>query len=57
MHAVALTNFGELTGNVAMAYTMPDDARFIVAGLSIEYVKKAYGEVTGESHRPAPTYA
>jgi len=57
VHAVALTNLAELTGNVAMAYSMPDDARFIVAGLSIEYLKKARGEITGEAHCPVPTNA
>ena len=54
VHAVALTNLAELTGNVAMAYSMPDDARFIVAGLSIEYLKKARGPITGESECPIP---
>lgn len=46
IHAVALVNLAELTGNVAVAYSLPDDARFIVAGLSIEYVKKARGRIT-----------
>jgi uncharacterized protein (TIGR00369 family) len=47
IHAIALCNLAELTGNVAVAYSLPDDARFIVAGLSIEYVKKARGTITG----------
>jgi uncharacterized protein (TIGR00369 family) len=54
IHAVALVNLAELTGNVAMAYSLPDDARFIVAGLSIDYLKKARGDITGESHCPVP---
>lgn len=54
IHAVALANLAELTGNVAMAYSMPDEARFIVAGLSIDYLKKARGTITGESHCPLP---
>jgi uncharacterized protein (TIGR00369 family) len=57
VHAVALTNLAELTGNIAMAYSLPSDARFIVAGLSIEYLKKARGEITGEAHCPVPTSA
>ena len=47
VHAVALVNLAELTGNVALAYSMPNDARFIVAGLEIEYIKKARGAITG----------
>jgi acyl-coenzyme A thioesterase PaaI-like protein len=47
IHAVALANLVELTGNVAVAYSIPDDARFIVAGMSVDYVKKARGTITG----------
>jgi uncharacterized protein (TIGR00369 family) len=52
IHAVALANLIELTGNVAVAYTLPDDARFIVAGMSVEYLKKARGTVTGTATCP-----
>lgn len=54
VHAVALVNLAELTGNSAVAYTLPDDARFIVAGLSIDYVKKARGTITATSECPVP---
>lgn len=47
VHAIALANLAELAGNVALAYSLPDDARFIVAGLSIEYLKKARGTIRG----------
>jgi uncharacterized protein (TIGR00369 family) len=45
IHAIALANLAELTGNLALAYSLPDDARFIVTGLSIEYTKKARGRI------------
>jgi acyl-coenzyme A thioesterase PaaI-like protein len=54
VHAVALVNLAEVTGNAALAYSLPDDARFIVAGLSIEYVKKARGTITATSDCPVP---
>ena len=54
IHAVALVNLAELCGNVALAYSLPDDARFIVAGLSIDYVKKARGTIRAVSDCPVP---
>jgi uncharacterized protein (TIGR00369 family) len=54
VHAIALANLAELTGNVAVAYTLPDDARFIVAGMSIEYLKKARGTLTATSRPNIP---
>jgi acyl-coenzyme A thioesterase PaaI-like protein len=55
VHAIALCNLAELAGNVGVAYSLPDDARFIVSGLSIEYVKKARGTITATSESPVPT--
>ena len=52
VHAVALANLVELTGNMALAYSLPDDARFIVAGMRLDYVKKARGTITGECRIP-----
>jgi acyl-coenzyme A thioesterase PaaI-like protein len=54
VHAVALANLAEVTGNLALSYGLPDDARFIVAGLSIEYVKKARGTIRAVSECPVP---
>ncbi len=55
VHAVALANLAELTGNVALAYSLPDDGRFIVAGMDLKYVKKARGTITGTSDCPVPS--
>ena len=46
LHAIALSNLAELTGNIALAYSIPGDARFIVTRMSIEYFSKARGEIT-----------
>lgn len=54
VHAIALANLGELCGNVGVAYSLPDDARFIVASLSMEYFAKARGEITAECRCPVP---
>ncbi|MGD8317177.1 MAG: hotdog fold domain-containing protein [Myxococcales bacterium] len=55
IHAVALANLVELTGNLALGYSLPDDARFIVAGMSLDYLKKARGTITAECTIPAIT--
>ncbi len=52
IHAVALVNLAELAGNAALAFSMPSDARFIVAGLSIDYTKKARGRITAQGVCP-----
>lgn len=54
VHAIALVNLAEIAGNIALAYALPDDGRFIVAGLSIDYVKKARGTITAESSFTPP---
>ncbi len=54
IHAIALANLAEIAGNVALLYSMPDDARFIVSGIDIEYLKKARGTITATSESPVP---
>ena len=54
VHAVALVNLAELAGNIALAYSLPDDARFIVSGIEIEYVKKARGTIKAVGEAPVP---
>jgi acyl-coenzyme A thioesterase PaaI-like protein len=54
VHAIALANLAELAGNVALAYSIPDDARFIVSGMEIEYLKKARGPITALGESPVP---
>jgi len=57
VHAIALANLGEMAGNVALAYSLPDDARFIVSGMEIEYLKKARGPITAVGEAPVPRTA
>jgi acyl-coenzyme A thioesterase PaaI-like protein len=54
VHAVALANLAEMTGNLAVAYTLPHDARFIVAGMSTAYLAKARGTITGVCDQTLP---
>jgi acyl-coenzyme A thioesterase PaaI-like protein len=54
VHAIALANLAELAGNVALAYSLPDDGRFIVSGMEIEYLKKARGMITAVGEPPVP---
>ena len=50
VHAIALCNLAELTGNAALASALPDDARFIVTRLDMRYLKKARGAITASCH-------
>ncbi len=57
VHAIALANLGELAGNIALAYSLPDEARFIVSGMEIEYTKKARGTITAVGECSVPRSA
>jgi acyl-coenzyme A thioesterase PaaI-like protein len=53
LHAVALTNLAELTGNLALMSRQPArGTRWIVTGFDSEYVKKARGTITAECTLP-----
>jgi acyl-coenzyme A thioesterase PaaI-like protein len=46
LHAIALSNLAEFTGNLALAYSISGDARFIVTRVHMEYMHKARGAIT-----------
>ncbi len=49
LHAVALTNLGELATGLAVTSSLPSDARGIPTGFSIEFLKKARGRIEARS--------
>lgn len=48
LHAVAMTNLGELATGLAINYSLPDNSRGILKSLSMEYIKKGRGTLTAE---------
>ena len=54
IHAIAIMNLAEVTGGLALNYWLPADARAILTGLSIEYLKKGRGTLTAEASITLP---
>jgi len=52
IHAVALANLAEYTGNLAFVYSLPEDARYIVRALSVHFEKKARGPIIATCESP-----
>jgi acyl-coenzyme A thioesterase PaaI-like protein len=54
IHAIALMNLAEVSSGLALTYSLPPDARAILTGLSIEFLRKARGTLTAEAELEPP---
>ena len=54
VHAIALMNLAEVATGTATLLGLPDDARAILTGLSMDYIKKGRGMLTAECECEPP---
>ena len=54
IHAMALANLGEMVTGLALMNSLPDKARGILTGFSVDYLKKARGRLTAECRCEIP---
>jgi len=54
IHAMALGNLAEMVTGLALMNSLPDDARGILTGFSIDYLKKARGMLFAECRCDIP---
>ena len=57
VHAIALMNLGEVSTGLTMLYTVDGVGRGIITNLSMEYLKKARGNITATCDAEIPTRA
>ncbi|MDQ3698802.1 MAG: DUF4442 domain-containing protein, partial [Gemmatimonadota bacterium] len=57
VHAMALANLAEVASGLAMVCALPDEARGILTGFTIEYLKKARGRLTAECDCGIPDWS
>ncbi len=49
IHALALSNLGELTTGLALHFSLESEKRAILTNLQVEFLKKARGVITGKA--------